>query len=412
MQPSRVIVHWNSASTHHSSPRRLRSLGKNEEFLESIIAQHPELLGLENRRSGIYGPFSCFRQVALKTPAGREVYPDVVLLASSGHFIVVEVKLGDNAELRDRDVIAQIIDYASSFASLDDKQLVDLFDKSLTAPTWFDFVARRFPEDENPDELARVMRDRIAAGEINLVIACDQVPSGLPEIIRGIATQQSTSFSLDLVEITPYCDSGNAEEISFVPSNRLSTEIVARTTVTVTYQCIAPDVAVETMTVEAASDIQRNSLKNASARVWPPEEVEQVVRAAGDPLELQLLDFCKQFSSGQEFVSPATKSNAAFGFFVVGRKNDGKKAKNMLFWVTHGWGAMYINLSMARQLVDEPTSQELERKLAACFDRQVDVHAPNPGVKLALLSTKMAEFQQIVLWFQQEVVARASIVGS
>jgi hypothetical protein len=412
MQPSRVIVHWKSFTTQRSLPRRLRSLGKNEEFLESIIAQHPDLLGLENRRSGIYGPFSCFRQVALRTPAGREVYPDVVLLTSSGHFIVVEVKLGDNAELKDRDVIAQIIDYASSFAALDDKQLVDLFDKTASESTsWFDFVTRQFPDEENPEELARIMRERIAAGEINLVIACDQVPSGLPEIVRGIATQQSTSFSLDLVEITPYCNPNNTEEISFVPSNRLSTEIVARTTVTVTYQGAVPDVAVETTSIQESPTSQRSPPKNNLARVWPPEEVEQVVRQGGDLLEIQLLDFCKHHSTGGEFVSPAVKSNAAFGFFLVGRKSDGKKAKNMLFWVTHGWGAMYINLSMARQLVDEPTSQELEQKLEACFDNQVDVHAPNPGVKLVLLSAKLAEFQQIVLWFQQEVLRRASMLA-
>lgn len=46
-----------------------------------------------------------FSQVPLKTPAGRLVYPDVVILASSGHFIVVEVKLGDNAELKDETLL-------------------------------------------------------------------------------------------------------------------------------------------------------------------------------------------------------------------------------------------------------------------------------------------------------------------
>jgi hypothetical protein len=412
MPSSQIIVHWNRSATRLSSPSRLRALGKDEIFLESIIAQHPGLLGLENRRTGIYGPFVCFRQVPLKTPAGRLVYPDVVILASSGHFIVVEVKLGDNAELKDRDVIAQIIDYASSFASMNEKQLVDLFEKSLvTSPTWFDFVSKQFPEDDNPGELARVIRERIAAGEINLVIACDQVPSGLPEIVRGVASQQSTSFSLDLVEITPYCDPENDEDICFIPSNRLSTEIVSRTTVTVAYQGTTPDVAIETTNTQESSPSERGPSKNSLARVWPPEEVEQVVRQAGDPLEIQLLEFCKHHSSGGDFVSPAIKSNAAFGFFVVGRRSDGKKAKNMLFWVTHGWSAMYINLSMARQLVDESTSQELERKLATCFDNQVDVHAPNPGVKLSLLSTKLADFQQIVLWFQQEVIKRASVIG-
>ena len=205
MQPNSSLVLWSSSGTTRYLPRRLRSLGKDEEFLEEVLATHPELLGLENRRTGIYGPFVYFRQVSLKTPAGREIYPDIVFLSKSGHFIVVEVKLGDNSELKDRDVIAQIIDYASSFAALNDQELVDVLDKSFALTgSWSEFIKERFPEESEPEELASEMRRRIAAGEINLVIACDRIPPGLPEIVKGIAVQQSTSFALDLTEVTPF----------------------------------------------------------------------------------------------------------------------------------------------------------------------------------------------------------------
>lgn len=407
MPQSRGIVHWNDGVACIYSPRNLRSLGKNEEFLESVIAQHPGLLGLESRRTGIYGPFVCYRQVALRTPALREVYPDIVILAASGHFIVVEVKLGDNSELKDRDVIAQIIDYASSFAALDDAELVDLFEKSAgSTSSWFDFISSRFPYDENVEELARVIRERVAAGEINLVIACDQLPPGLPEIVRGIATQQSTSFALDLVEVTPYCNGDRQQEILFVPNNRLSTEIVARTTVTVTYQDTAPDVSVETTPIdEVEQTIKVVRSTPTTARVWPPEEVETVVREGNIRVEIELLNFCKKYSTGGEFVSPAVKSNAAFGFFIVGRRSDGRKAKSMLFWLAHGYDALYMNLATGRQLVDIATAARLEDRLTECFGDQVGVRAPNPAVKLSLLDTRMEKFQEIVRWFQGEVVA-------
>ena len=51
-----------------------------------------------------------------------------------------------------------------------------------------------------------MLRERISIGQINLVIACDKVPSGLPEIVRGVSTQSAVAFELDLVEVAPFVD--------------------------------------------------------------------------------------------------------------------------------------------------------------------------------------------------------------
>lgn len=80
------------------------------------LAASPELMGLESRRTGIRAPFHMLRQVSMQTPSGRSIAPDLVMFAASGHVVVVEVKRWVNPELKDRAVIAQIIDYASSFA--------------------------------------------------------------------------------------------------------------------------------------------------------------------------------------------------------------------------------------------------------------------------------------------------------
>jgi hypothetical protein len=110
-QPS-VIVRCGAEGLRDTwQPTALDQLGKDEKFFENVLATSPELLGLETRRTGVHGPFKSFQQPEMQTPSGRAIYPDIVLLAASGHVAVVEVQRSVNSELRDRAVIVRIIDY-------------------------------------------------------------------------------------------------------------------------------------------------------------------------------------------------------------------------------------------------------------------------------------------------------------
>jgi hypothetical protein len=80
-------------------PTTIRALGKNEDYLEGLIGKAPELLGLEDLRTHVKGPYAAFHQLGVETPSGQEVAPDILFLTQSGHVIVVEVKLADNEEL-------------------------------------------------------------------------------------------------------------------------------------------------------------------------------------------------------------------------------------------------------------------------------------------------------------------------
>lgn len=154
MSRHQPIALWTASGGELWEPTTLDRLGKSEAAFEEVLAATPALLGLESRRTGIRGPFRVFRQLSLTTPAGRVIYPDIVLLAASGHAIVVEVKRASNPELRDRAVIAQIIDYASSFAALDESSLAVLFRTTFATDTWAELVAGLFPDESDADELA------------------------------------------------------------------------------------------------------------------------------------------------------------------------------------------------------------------------------------------------------------------
>jgi hypothetical protein len=103
----------------------LRQIGKDENFLEEIVAVDPGLLGLNPYETGVGGQVVAFRQKPLSTPDDRMVIPDIVLLTDTGHVVVVEAKLGDNPELRGRAVVAQVVAYAASVANLNDADALD-----------------------------------------------------------------------------------------------------------------------------------------------------------------------------------------------------------------------------------------------------------------------------------------------
>ena len=245
-------------------------LNKPEEYLEVVIAENPTILNIESRYSGVKGPYAVFRQISFKTPQGRTIMPDIVLLAASGHIIVVEVKRHINPELKDRRVIAQIVDYAASFSVLSEEEIISLFNKNNNTENWADTIESLFPKETDIEELAHLFLSRFNTGRINLVIACDQAPTGIEELIKGIAKQETLEFDLSLVEIIPYSLRGSKEErIIFVPRTKLVTEVVSRTVVTVMYKQgdAEPSVKVETSSIE---EIEENLFEKSrkSAVQW------------------------------------------------------------------------------------------------------------------------------------------------
>lgn len=213
----------------------LDQLDKKEEFLEEIIFREPRLLDLESLETGIRGPYLGFRQIAFQTPQGRPIRPDIVFLTAGGHVVVVEVKRGSNPELRDRQVIAQVVDYAGSFAQFSEDQLFRLFQPGAKtgreATSWPEWIAVQFPDTDDPDELADVLLSRFRDGELHLCIVCDKAPPGIRELVEGVASQSALGFDLSLIEVHPHVREGRHDEILFMPTTPLRTEIISRTAV-------------------------------------------------------------------------------------------------------------------------------------------------------------------------------------
>lgn len=213
----------------------LRALGKDEATLERLIGEAPHVLGCEDRRTHVQGPYAAFHQCAVETPSGELTKPDIVFLTGSGHVVVVEVKLEDNPDLRGRRVIAQLVEYAASLARYSEDDLTALFGAGAGHATFGDIVREQLPECPDPDDLATELVRRIQAAEIHLVIACDRVPNGLPELVGSVTAQHALgNYELRIVELAPYVPEGKSSgEFILVPRTAVETQVVGRTVIEV-----------------------------------------------------------------------------------------------------------------------------------------------------------------------------------
>jgi len=262
MKTTIVIYDKNGMKTEWL-PTTLDKIGKNEKDLEDVLAKTPALLNLESKRTGIYGPYATFQQLSFSTPQSRNIIPDILFLTASGNVVVVEVKRFINPELKDRRVIAQAIDYAASLSALSEKELSQLFSKGEKTD-FFSLVTTLFEKEEDAEELASTLLSNIKSGNIHIIIACDKVPPGLYELAKSVSMQSVLSFSLEILEVTPFSSNfETSESIMYVPNTRLSTEIVARTAITVTSAQDAPkpNINIETTSIE---EIERNLASSTS----------------------------------------------------------------------------------------------------------------------------------------------------
>lgn len=219
------------------SQTSFRQLGKSEADLEAVLAANPALMGLSSRHIGISGKRVAFKQLQLPTGRDSVIKPDIVFLTEAGHVVVVEVKLSDNPELTSRAVVSQVLDYASALSRLTDVELARLFAPLDSAPgaSFHAVVATMFPDTQDVDDLADEFLERIRQAQLHLVIACDGAPRGLLEHVRGVASQAALGeFELSVVEVVPFVSNKDRSKVLLQPATRMQTEIVARTSISLT----------------------------------------------------------------------------------------------------------------------------------------------------------------------------------
>jgi hypothetical protein len=254
------------------SPKTIRELGPghDEKYLERRIGESPELLGLEDLETHIAGPYKVLHQLVLETPTGQVAKPDIILLAQSGHVVVVEVKLEDNGELWGREVIAQVLDYAASLSTYEERDLVRLFAPEMPEKARLVDVVRRFFPTAEASSVAAALLRRVRASEVQVVIACDRAPDELRDYVKAVSAQKALgAYTIRVVEVVPYVREGaDATEVLLVPGGVTKTEIVMRTSIEVVNK---PDGKV-------AVNVETTPLADLEAKISEASGVKRVAR--------------------------------------------------------------------------------------------------------------------------------------
>ena len=242
--------------------RTLDELGLKEGDLESAIVAQPKALVIDPLEL-LVGEMAVYSQPVLSF-RGSVRKPDVVIVTDHGDVVVVEVKRLVNAELRDgRQAIAQGVEYASLLSSASEADLVRSLTKQKHA-SW-DLVCRHdLGQHDASSRLANVLRNRIRDGDVHLVIACEEAPPNLGDLVRAAANSARLAFALHVVEVRPMVAEGASEAaghpIAWVPWPRLDTEIVHRTAVTVRVEGFegdrAPSIVLDVQD-DSASEVEK-----------------------------------------------------------------------------------------------------------------------------------------------------------
>jgi len=394
-----VVEYYENGNTILLTPTTVRGLGKNEQFFEELIEKCPELLELESISTGIQKPFKIFRQNMFINAIERTIIPDITIFSASGHVIIVEVKLVDNPELRDRKVLSQVIDYAGAFVDRTDEELTMIFSgRSENGETWEQLIESFFPNQQNVETLsARILR-RLQRGEVNMVVACDKAPPGLSKFISGISRQSALPFSLMLAEITPYAspDDQNLTAI-FVSRATLKTEIVSRTAVTVSFEQGSnerPSVRVETTPIE---EIEQTIAAGDESRLWTETEIEEAAMSSTDSVVRSLFELAKTESNAQQIMSPGKKQTATFGFYLRGIDSNGVEKTKQVFNYRIGDPTLRIYLNMLETIVSEEKYHQFVIRLKDIFPKPMGRDLREPYIPLKEVQEHFDEFRDAIL---------------
>jgi hypothetical protein len=170
----------------------------NEAWLQELLHAHPEILPMGQIEPGFDELIPICRELPV---AGG--FADNLFATPNGNIVLVECKLWRNPQAR-REVIAQIIEYASAIATWKYEALDEAIKRtSPAAKSLFEKVSAMSPETGEAlfhDAVARNLK----LGRILLLIVGDGIKEELETIAEFLQKYAGLHFTLSLVEIVVF----------------------------------------------------------------------------------------------------------------------------------------------------------------------------------------------------------------
>lgn len=172
----------------------------NEGFLQQLLDENPGIVPVAEFDES-FGPIASL---------GREIMGiDNLFISPNGRLTLVEAKLWRNPQAT-RQVLAQVLEYASRLAALDYEQFeqrCSSANRSTVAASkgLYRFVAEAFP-DEAGDEAEFIdrLQKNLRNGRFLLLVVGDGIREGLESILDALHHQSRLHFTFGLVELRLY----------------------------------------------------------------------------------------------------------------------------------------------------------------------------------------------------------------
>ena len=169
-----------------------------EADLHALVAEAPQVLPLAGApRIAVLGS-----EVQLGSG-----FVDIVAVEEDGRPVIIEVKLGRNAEAG-RAVVAQILSYAAYMQGLDATALRDTVASQLHAAGFQTIEEAAAANDDegtlDPDRFREALDAHLAEGRFRLVLVLDEAPTDLVRLIGYLESITTDRIVVDLVTVAQF----------------------------------------------------------------------------------------------------------------------------------------------------------------------------------------------------------------
>jgi hypothetical protein len=219
----------------------------DEAWFQRLLFEHPSLLPIE-AIEGVFAPL-----IPLAREVGTDAGPiDVVYVSPEGYLTLVETKLFRNPEAR-REVVAQIIDYATAMSRWTYSQLRDAVKKAGgSGDDPVIAAAEKHPDFDKASFIDTVSRN-LREGRFLLLIVGDGIQEGVEALAETLARSPRLRFELALVELALFRPAGQDLPIYVQPSVLARTREVVRAVVEVRGPSKVDDIEVTAPTSSESS---------------------------------------------------------------------------------------------------------------------------------------------------------------
>ncbi len=160
----------------------------DEPHLQKVLAASPELV-----------PGCAGNAVARELPVTGTGYLDLLLVDDVGTLTLVECKLRKNPQIR-REVVGQILAYASGLQRMSYLQVTDAFSKAALVPL-LDAVQQSSGGAVDPVRFEQSVSKALSEGRFRLVVAVDEITEELKGIVEFLNEHSDDRIAIMALEL-------------------------------------------------------------------------------------------------------------------------------------------------------------------------------------------------------------------